>query len=147
MSGLDKVFLHIIFSRYLVGIKTYFLKTLFQFLEVSERYISHPSCFTYLTLYWSWLCVLRFPNLMHKLFIKPKMSKTTSWSRRCSTRDLETKTIPRSPFTETAFTVNTQHDSTHSDQARIKSEKSVCKQKHQKWSNLEHNDLMQKIPW
>ena len=47
--------------------------------------------FTYLALYWSGLCVLRFPNLVHKLFIKAKVSKTTSWSRRCSTRNLEIK--------------------------------------------------------
>lgn len=43
---------------------------------------------THLTLYWSWLGILRFPNLMHKLLIKPKMSKTTARPWRSSPGDL-----------------------------------------------------------
>lgn len=43
---------------------------------------------THLTLYWSGLGILRFPNLMHKLLIKPKMSKTTARPWRSSPGDL-----------------------------------------------------------
>ena len=65
--------------------------------------------FTHLALYWSGLCVLRLPNLVHKLFIKPKMSKTTSWSRRCSTRNLETKMTCRNDL---YFNINSTRRST-----------------------------------
>lgn len=75
----------------------------------SVMYNSLWPIFTYLALYWSGLCVLRFPNLVHKLFIKPKMSKTTSWSRRCSTRNLEIKTTCKNDL---YFKINSTRRST-----------------------------------
>lgn len=70
---------------------SYALRTFLRILLAAFKMLGSNN--PHLTLYRRRLGILRFPNLMHKLLIKSKMSKTTAWSWRSSTGDLRNRNI------------------------------------------------------